>query len=397
MRLLLALLLVLPYNLHAQRCGGSHTLEVRMSRPVFAQGRWMATAELSGTRADQGQVDSVPGDPQLLRLRVHSGCGLEQVTWTIHDHFTANRMVVHLYHLPGDAPTVHMRIPFTGYYTQHYDLPAIMRCATDQQRLREGATDTIACRGGLGLYTRLGYDGLFDVMDTRPWETEQRTVAVDAPRDAAYPGGERALDQYLRSRISKALIESLPAAYTFRGTAMVEADGTVHEVTFSASPYPAFEQKIRRALQVGTVWQPAAAVFYETDGSQGLRAVEGGYAFQFTADPATVWTVLHNDQHDLLVPTPTKGGRLTLRWIGGSCGKAVQAVTIGERGADGITYINVSAGIEGDMCLDIRQRSQVIDLPPLPPGPYQLRIHDPPANATSHIGPYQYVAFTVVQ
>lgn len=396
MRILFFLLVLATQTLHAQHCGGSHTLEVRMTRPVFANGRWMASAELSGRLAPYGHVDSVPGDPHLLRLTTRTGCGLDEAIWTVHDHHTANKLIVHLYHLPGDAPTMHILMPFAGYNTQHYDLRAILGCATDQRPgLHKGVADTIACRCGLGVYTALGYDARYEVLDTRPWETEPQAITVGAASEASFPGGERALELHLRSRIAKPMIEALPAAYTFQGHAMVEADGTVHEVTFSEQRHPELQHAIRRALQLGMHWQPAVEVFRNEQDTKAFRAARSAYAFRFTADPATVWVPLMMNEHDLHAPTTKESGSITLRWIGGSCGKEKHVVTVGEASGDGCTPIDVSAGIEGDMCQDIRQRSQTIPLPALTPGCYRLRIMDPPPGTTSHVGPYQYVEFTV--
>lgn len=387
----------------AQCCCADHIVEVHSEQRVHGEGRWYFTASLTEGAGLHASVDSVRGDPRTIRLRVPTECGIGPITWTLRSERTAHVMSIRLYHLPGDANLPTIRLPFTGGRNFHFDMGDILTCVLHAgPRHGKYWSHELICRTGRvrhtfdeGRYVR------FEPIDLEPWTQEPRPVnAYTSTQEARFLDGESGMQLYLANEVPKALIEPLPAAFTFTGNALVETNGTVSEVLLNGTPHPGIEAAIRTALQRSARWQPAVVERPSfPEGPKNFLAVRQPVPIRFVADPKAIWREFDPFNVSLFheAPTSTDSLRIYFQWYAGSCGVYRDTVSVAPPTLRPWTAIAVGIGIIGEDCTDIAINKRTIVLPPLTPGEYRVHFGEAPAGtrAIRRADPYTCLSFTV--
>lgn len=395
--LILAPALFFALHAGAQCCCADHVVEIRAAEPVHSAGQWHYTANLNSKVAPYWSMDSVPGDPYILRLRMPTGCGVVQATWKLRSERTGQQMQVELYHLPGDLRIPTIRLPWAAGRTLHFDLRDVLGCAKmigplgDEQPMQESI-----CRAGRVRFTvDAGRVLRFEPLEMAPWSTAPPAATVyTATQEARYLDGPDGIQRYLEQQVDKALIEPLPGKVTFTGQAMVEDNGSVYEVTLESTPYAALEEAIRTALLHSGRWQPAVVERRGIpEGAKKFQAIRHTVPVSFTADPEIIWTPIHEFALSILPNEPTSDDSIQLhfQWQAGSCGSYRDTLVITPPTATRPwTDIAVGIGLVGEDCADIALRRRTVVLPPQPAGRYRVRFGESPVDTRSIFGPGPY-------
>lgn len=399
--LLVVLSVLCMADAHAQCCCGNAALDIRLDRPA-------SHYTVNGNeRGAHWNVDTVSHGVNMLHMRVRTGCGLESVTFTMHERWTGRNMEVELRNMSADMTEPTIRIPFTaGRYVFDHDhlgdcLAYGLRNNTGIWRDDKIFTDTIACNGGL--LAVLDDAHLLEPLDLLVFQRMEEVPVPPQVRPAGYPVGAKDMTWWYRSHFDKALIERVNKRVKLSGIAMVEENGSVHEVHLNGSAYPELDAEFTRVLQQARFWTPAV-VEGPSDpfGNRRFVTVEQGVLVEFTVDPKAVWNEIPEDVLTIgpVRPTSRDSIQLTLHWIGGSCGRYVSdAEVLRAMRDDTIRTVVLRFGsLFGPMCDDMAQQRWVHTLPPLPPGRYVLRRadFDDPALGQFRPDPYAVRLFEVL-
>ena len=242
-----------------------------------------------------------------------------------------------------------------------------------------GAADTLACHGGLLVYSRGGrmYPEV-RILDLMSFVKRVPRMPPTAVREASYPGGPANFDRFIRSHFSKPLIERTNARIKLSALVTIETDGSIHRVDLNGSAYPELDREFKRVLQLSTMWEPAAVEnIRPTIDPPTFRYIEQSQVIEYTVDPDSIWTEL-SDMSLMISPVmPTSRDELTVtfRWIGGSCGRYEAYAEVQPAPKDGgprdvFLYFGQ---LSGEICMDIKPQSFGFTIKPLPPGRYRFR------------------------
>ncbi len=312
--------------------------------------------------------------------------------WTVKYLPGGAMMDLHLHHEPSLFGFT-LRMPFTqGAF--ELDSRRLMKCLADQaedlQRrdaLRPGwnlehpfgAVDTLACHGGLLVYSRGGnMHPEVRILDLMSFVKRVPRMPPTAPREAGYPGGPANFDRFIHSHFSKPLIERINARVKLSALVTIESDGSIHRVDLNGSAYPELDREFKRVLQLSSWWEPAAVEnVRNTIDPRTFRYVEQSKVIEYTVDPDSIWTELSEMDLTILPAAPTSTDELTVtfHWIGGSCGRYEAYSKVQPAPADGgprdvFLYFGQ---LPGELCTDIKPQSFGFTMKPLPPGRYRFR------------------------
>jgi len=293
-----------------------------------------------------------------------------------------------------------LRMPFTqGNF--ELDSRRLMKCLSDQaedlQRrdaLRPGwnlehpfgAVDTLACHGGLLVYSRGGnMHPEVRILDPMSFVKRVPRMPPTAARDASYPGGPANFDRFIRAHFSKPLIErtNLPtgqagARVKLSALVTIESDGSIHRVDLNGSAYPELDREFKRVLQLNSWWEPAAVEnVRNTIHPRTFRYVEQSKVIEFTVDPDSIWTQIPEGSLTIIPKDPKSTDELTVtfHWIGGSCGRYEAYAKVQPAPADGgprdvFLYFGQ---LSEELCTDIKPQAFGFTMKSLPPGKYRFR------------------------
>jgi len=301
-------------------------------------------------------------------------------------------MDLHIDHTPSLFGFT-LRVPFTqGNF--ELDSRRLMKCLSDQaedlQRrdaLRPGwnlehpfgAVDTLACHGGLLVYSRGGnMHSEVRILDLMSFVKRIPRMPPTAARDASYPGGPANFDRFIRAHFSKPLIERTNARVKLSALVTIESDGSIHRVDLNGSAYPEMDREFKRVLQLNSWWEQAAVEnVRNTIDPRSFRYVEQSKVIEFTVDPDSIWTEFSDLSLTIGPDDPTSSDELTIsfHWIGGSCGRyeayaKVQPRTKESEVRDVFLYFGT---ILPAQCEDHAPQSFGFTMKPLPPGRYRFR------------------------
>lgn len=301
-------------------------------------------------------------------------------------------MDLHLNHEPSLFGFT-LRMPFTqGAF--ELDSRRLMKCLTDQAEDLQrrdarrpgwnlehpfGAVDTLACYGGLLVYSRGGrMHTEVRILDLMSFVKRVPRMPPTAARNANYPGGATNFDHFIRSHFSKPLIERTNARVTLSALVTIESDGSIHRVDLNGSAYSELDREFKRVLQLNSWWEPAAVEnVRNTIDPRTFRHVEQSKVIEFTVDPDSIWTELSDLSLTMAPADPTSSDELTVtfHWIGGSCGRYEAYAEVQPKSKDdGPREVFLYFGsLTGIICDDIKQQSFGFTMKPLPPGRYRFR------------------------
>jgi hypothetical protein len=287
-----------------------------------------------------------------------------------------------------------LRIPFTqGAF--ELDSRRMMKCLADQAedlQVRDarrpgwhlehpfGAVDTLACHGGLLVYSRGGrMHTEVRMPDLMPFVKRVPRMPPTAPREASYPGGPANFDRFIRSHFSKPLIERTDARVTLSALVTIESDGSIHRVDLNGSAYPELDREFKRVLQLSSWWEPAAKVNGQVNNEVPAFCIstEQSKVIEFTVDPDSIWTEIPKAALTITPKDPTRNDELTVtfHWIGSSCGRYEAYAKVQPAPTDGgprdvFLYFGQ---LPGELCTDIKWQSFGFTMKALPPGRYRFR------------------------
>ena len=387
MRILpLVAFLILHLHAAAQCCCADHNVEVHADGPMHSGSTWHYRADLDHARELHWRMDSVRGNPNALRLSMPTGCGIDKARWVLTNARTGEMMVIDLYHLPGDSPLPDIKLPFAGNRIFHFDMRDILACVPAGSKGGKYWTQELICNTGRVRHT---YDEgrllRFEPLELEAWTKEPAPPRhYTAPQEALYLDGPAGMQHYLFHEVGKPLIATLPGTMTFTGHAMVEANGTVNEITLDRTPYPDLEEAIRNALLRSGRWQPAVVERPSfPEGPRNFQAIRHTVPVRFEPDPTTVWGTIGDLELSVLPSEPTSKDSIHLefQWYAGSCGVYRDTVVIDPpTPLRPWTDIAVGIGGIGSDCEDIVINRRTIVLPPQPPGDYRVRFGEAPAG-----------------
>ncbi|HEY0977832.1 MAG TPA: hypothetical protein VGE21_10200 [Flavobacteriales bacterium] len=381
----LSVLLLLFLTARGQCCCGSIGVEVALPFPAMRHG--LPTYLVSPEQPVHGGY-SRSGD-STLTLDLRTGCGLEEHLWTVRQREGPLEMRIRLKHMGMDIDYPSIRVPFTD--GDHlFDMHHIMRCLADQppdpqrgDRLgpeAEDPTDTISCNGGPMVVQRgRGEIGWIKPLDMQhffwtPYLDFPQPLKTSPPE---HPGGEAHFQRQLHQRFSKALIERVGVRTTLTGYAMVEESGYIHEVHLNGGKYPELDAELKRVVQQSQRWTPASVLDPAVTADRPIhRYIRQGVPISFTVDPDSIWSRIPDEAMEISpeFPTPHDSIRITLKWIGGSCGRYTSRTEVlppepGTAIRDVVLYFDRT---QGELCCDIAPQSYAHAMAPLPPGRYRL-------------------------
>jgi hypothetical protein len=287
-----------------------------------------------------------------------------------------------------------LRLPFTqGAF--ELDGHRLMKCLADQAEDLQrrdtqrpgwhlehpfGAVDTLACHGGLLVYSRGGrMHAEVRILDLMSFVKRVPRTPPTAPREASYPGGPANFDRFIRSHFSKPLIERTNARVKLSALVTIESDGSIHRVDLNGSAYPELDREFKRVLQLSSFWEPAAKVNEQVNNEVPAFciATEQSKVIEFTVYPDSIWTQIPEGSLTIMPKDPTSSDDLTVtfHWIGGSCGRyeayaKVQPRTKESEVRDVFLYFGQ---LPGELCTDIKPQSFGFTMKALPPGRYRFR------------------------
>lgn len=389
--LLLLPFLIGTYIAQAQCCCSSISLQLDLPHPAMRDTSMSYTVSPGpGPRTSV----HITGD-SLLFLTYNTGCGRSNITWTIRHKWSGQEMQVDLNSLWGDMHYPIIRAPFTsGWY--RFDATELSNCQATQleeMKLRDarrpgwglehpfGATDTIACNGGLMAVHRGGREaGWIRPLDMRNFGWSLYMPLPDPTKAAApqHPGGEAHFQQLLHTRFSKPLIQRLNIRTTITGYAMVEESGYIHEVHLNGGKYPELDAELKRVLRLSQRWTPASVVDIAVTSDHTIyRYIRQSVPISFTVDPDSIWTEIPDEMLSISPASPTSKDELvvTVHWIGGSCGHYAAKTELLPRQdhqdfRELILYFGATLPAQ---CEDHQPQSSSYTISPLPAGRYRLK------------------------
>lgn len=304
-----------------------------------------------------------------------------------------------------------LRIPFTqGAF--ELDSRRLMKCLADQAEDLQrrdaqrpgwnlehpfGAVDTLACRGGLLVYSRGGrMHTEVRILDLMPFVKRYPRMPPTAAREASYPGGPANFDRFIRSHFSKPLIERTNARVKLSAVVTIETDGSIHRVDLNGSTYPELDREFKRVLQLSTLWEPASVQnMFGTLDPPNYRYVEQSKVIEYTVDPYSIWTVIPEGSLTIMPKDPTSSDEITVtfHWIGGSCGRYEAYAEVQPAPRDGgVRDVFLCFGqLPGELCTDIKPQAFGFTMKALPTGRYRFRQmpHPKLRNGAWSPDPYQ--------
>ncbi len=212
-------------------------------------------------------------------------------------------MELHIDHIPSLFGFT-LRVPFTqGNF--ELDSRRLMKCLSDQAEDLQrrdarqpgwnlehpfGAVDTLACHGGLLVYSRGGtMHAEVRILDLMSFVKRTPHMPPTAAREASYPGGPANFDHFIRSHFSKPLIERTNTRVTLSALVTIESDGSIHRVHLNGSTYPELDREFKRVLQLSSWWEPASVQnLFGTLDPPNYRYVEHSKVIEFTVDPDSI-------------------------------------------------------------------------------------------------------------
>lgn len=188
MRTLFLLPALLPaLSATAQCCCEEQVVEVHAPGPVHHAGTWRYTAHSTSDTGQAGQVDSVPGDPTILRLHLSTGCGIRQADWKLRDIRNGRTMQIQLQHLPGDRPLPTLSLAWAADRSLHVDMQEVLACMSSLEPSDTGYhQEEVQCRSGQVRFTwDRGRPVRFEPLDPERWTHGPSAPEAD---DAQQPG-----------------------------------------------------------------------------------------------------------------------------------------------------------------------------------------------------------------
>ncbi len=301
-------------------------------------------------------------------------------------------MELHIDHIPSLFGFT-LRVPFTqGNF--ELDSRRLMKCLSDQAEDLQrrdarqpgwnlehpfGAVDTLACHGGLLVYSRGGtMHAEVRILDLMSFVKRTPHMPPTAAREASYPGGPANFDHFIRSHFSKPLIERTNTRVTLSALVTIESDGSIHRVHLNGSTYPELDREFKRVLQLSSWWEPASVQnLFGTLDPPNYRYVEHSKVIEFTVDPDSIRSEIPEAALTIMPKDPTSSDELTVtfHWIGGSCGRyeayaKVQPVPPDGGPRDVFLFFGQ---LPGELCMDIKEQSFGFTMKALPPGKYRFR------------------------
>ncbi len=344
-----------------------------------------------------------PGNDTLLADKLRPAQGDSVLSFIVHassaDHPWRVKylpggtlMDLHIDHTPSLFGFT-LRMPFTqGNF--ELDSRRLMKCLSDQAEDLQrrdarrpgwnlehpfGAADTLACHGGLLVYSRGGrMHSEVRILDLMPFVKRYPRVPPTAARETSYPGGPANFDRFIRAHFSKPLIERTNARVKLSALVTIETDGSIHRVDLNGSAYPELDREFKRVLQLSSWWEPAAVEnVRNTIDPRTFRYVEQSQVIEFTVDPDSIWTEIPEAALTIVPKDPTSSDEITVtfHWIGGSCGRyeayaEVQPTAKDDGTRDVFLYFGQ---LPGELCTDIKPQSFGFTMKALPPGKYRFR------------------------
>ena len=242
-----------------------------------------------------------------------------------------------------------------------------------------GAADTLACHGGLLVYSRGGrmYPEV-RILDLMSFVKRVPRMPPTAVREASYPGGPANFDRFIRSHFSKPLIERTNARVKLSAVVTIETDGSIHRVDLNGSTYPELDREFKRVLQLSTLWEPASVQnMFGTLDPPNYRYVEQSKVIEYTVDPYSIWTEIPEGSLTIIPKDPMSSDDLTVtfHWIGGSCGRYEAYAKVQPTPKDGSPrdVFLYFGQLPGELCTDIKPQSFGFIMKALPPGRYRFR------------------------
>ena len=373
----------------AQCCCGGISVEVTLPFPSMRHG--LPTCLVSPEQPVHGGYSR--SSDSTMRFDLRTGCGLEEHTWTIKQREGPMEMRIRLKHMAMDVSYPRIRIPFrNGVYL--FDMDHVSRCLADQPpdpRRRDllgpeadDLTDTISCNGGPMVVQRsrrgAGWIKPLDIQHFfwTPYLDFPPPMKAGPPE---HPGGEAHFQRQLHQRFSKALIEQVGVRATLTGYAMVEESGYIHEVHLNGGNYPELDAELKRVVQQSQRWTPASVLDIAVTADRPIhRYIRQSVPITFTVDPDGIWSTIPEESMVISPEMPTSNDSIliTLKWIGGSCGRYTSSTEVlPTQGKASITDIVLHFDrTQGDICCDIAPQSYSHVMPPLPPGRYRLHRQD---------------------
>lgn len=242
-----------------------------------------------------------------------------------------------------------------------------------------GAVDTLACHGGLLVYSRGGrMHAEVRILDLMPFAKRYPHMPPTASREASYPGGPANFDRFIRTHFSKPLIERTNARVKLSALVTIETDGSIHRVDLNGSAYPELDREFKRVLQLSCWWEPAAKVNPQINNdAPAFWFTEQSKVIEFTVDPDSIWTELPEGSLTIMPKDPTSSDEITVtfHWIGGSCGRYEAYAKVQPTPKDGSPrdVFLYFGQLPGELCTDIKPQSFGFTMKPLPPGRYRFR------------------------
>ena len=344
-----------------------------------------------------------PGNDTLLADKLRPAQGDSVLSFMVHassaDHPWSVKylpggalMDLHLHHEPSLFGFT-LRVPFTqGNF--ELDSRRLMKCLSDQAEDLQrrdarrpgwnlehpfGAADTLACHGGLLVYSRGGrMHPEVRILDLMSFVKRVPRMPPTAAREASYPGGPDNFDRFIRSHFSKPLIEHTNARVTLSALVTIEIDGSIHRVDLNGSAYPELGREFKRVLQLSSWWEPAAVEnVRNTIDPRTFRYVEQSKVIEFTVDPDSIWTEIPEAALTVTPKDPTSSDEITVtfHWIGGSCGRYEAYAKVQPTPKDGSPrdVFLYFGQLPGELCTDIKPQSFGFTMKSLPPGRYRFR------------------------